>query len=161
MILPLHYYSDCSVIVSNMWDRSFRWHISTNRAVARKSEVVAQICCHTFERRLHAAHSASNPIPLQKLLNIKWACEIPSFLRYVFDLWPWPLTLTGNVTMKNQSWTHLGSICEVWWFKLKKCRIRSFFVNFRNLNPAVTLTFDLSRSPWNRLLCRASLDLLF
>ena len=73
-------------------------------------------------------------------------------LRYVFDLWPWPLTSTGNVTMKNQCWTHLGSSCEIWWFSLKKCVIRSFFVNFRNLTPAVTLTFDLSRSPSNRLL---------
>ena len=40
-------------------------------------------------------------------------------LRYVFDLWPWPLTSTGNVTMKNQCWTHLGSSCEIWWFSLK------------------------------------------
>ena len=37
-------------------------------------------------------------------------------LRYVFDLWPWPLTSTGNVTIKNQCWTHLGSSCEVWSF---------------------------------------------
>ena len=34
-------------------------------------------------------------------------------LRYIFDLWPWPLTLTRNFTVNYRYGSHLGYACKV------------------------------------------------
>ena len=77
-------------------------------------------------------------------------------LRYLFDLWPWPLTLIGKFATKYQSGTDVWISCKVSCLYLEKCGIWSFFAFYVSLTPAVTLTVQFSKSHINR--CRG-LDL--
>ena len=131
--LQMWNFSSIGLIISiyAMFDNAFgpQTHLSAHsgKNVSRSSNLIAPvqktIQCSTFWFLFELS-----------TINIKdLTCprNIVNF-RHSFDLWPWPLTFTGNVSINYQWRFHLLSTATVWWPYLKKWGKKPFFANSPN-----------------------------
>ena len=93
----------------------FRWHVSILKHIWNGEAKTGSLifCMKIIQKRLY--ETSYPPFDLS-MANIRASLITRNIvnLPHAFDLWPWPLTLTANLTVKYHLVTHLGYFCLVW-----------------------------------------------